>query len=152
MDGGRINSKLSPHPQLKPLSQAAKEGLYVGRLLQELTVKLDDHKIQIHCDNTQTVRLVNDDIARLQTKLRHVDIHNHWLRQEVQNKAIVVKYTPSSQMIADGLTKALTNNGFERFKEQVGLLDISDRLKERRNNELQREELKIQMKLLLGSE
>lgn len=134
--------------ELLALSQAAKEGLYVSRLLKELAVKLDDHHIQIHCDNTQTVRLVNDDIARLQTKLRHVDIHNHWLRQEVHKKTIIVKYTPSNQMIADGLTKALAKDGFERFKQQVGLLDISDRLKERRNNELQKEDLKIDTILL----
>jgi hypothetical protein len=131
--------------ELLALSQAAKEGLYVSRLLRELTVKLDDHRIRIHCDNTQTVRLVNDDIARLQTKLRHVDIHNHWLRQEVQNQTIIVQYTPSNDMIADGLTKALAKDGFDRFKRQVGLIDISDRLTERRITELQNEDLKIDM-------
>ena len=68
--------------ELLAVSQAAKEGQYVSRLLRELTVELDDHRIVIQCDNTQTIRLVNEEIARLQTKLRHVDIHNHWLRQE----------------------------------------------------------------------
>ena len=31
-------------------------------------------------DNQQTIRLVNSEMARLQTRLRHVDIHNHWVR------------------------------------------------------------------------
>jgi Reverse transcriptase (RNA-dependent DNA polymerase) len=123
--------------ELLALSQAAKEGQYVSRLLRELSVRLDDHRIQIQCDNRQTIRLVTDEIARLQTRLRHVDIHNHWLRQEVLRQRITVEYTPSSQMIADGLTKALPRESFERFVNYVGLYDISDKLHERQNSELQ---------------
>ena len=66
--------------ELLSLSQGAKEGQYIKRLLDELNVGLDDQRIQIQCDNRQTIRLVTEEIARLQTKLRHVDIHNHWLR------------------------------------------------------------------------
>lgn len=125
--------------ELLALSQAAKEGIFVSRLLQELAVKLEDHRIRLLCDNAQTIRLVNDDIARLRTKLRHVDIHNHWLRQEVQRQSITVEYTPSERMIADGLTKALSKDGHEKFKRQIGLIDISTRLQERKTKELQNE-------------
>ena len=38
--------------ELLALSQAAKEGQYVSRLLRELTVELDDNRIEIQCDNT----------------------------------------------------------------------------------------------------
>jgi len=51
--------------KLLALAQAAKEGLYVGRLLKELTVQLEESRIQLYCDNSQTVRLVNAEIARL---------------------------------------------------------------------------------------
>jgi hypothetical protein len=110
------------------LSQAAKEGQYISRLLQELAVRLDDHGIEIQCDNTQTIRLVNEEIIRLQTKLRHVDIHNHWLRQEVLQKRIRVVHTKSKDMIADGLTKALPNKEFIRFRDHMGLINISERI------------------------
>ena len=33
-------------------------------------------------------------------------------------------------MIADGLTKALQGNKFRRFRNQLGLVDISDRLEQ----------------------
>ena len=118
--------------ELLALSQAAKEGIFIGRLLSELGVKLDSdrHGIRILCDNKQTIRLVNAEIAQLQTKLRHVDIHNHWLRQEASNGRISVEYTPSEDMLADGFTKALQNNAFKTFVQQLGLVDIADRLKE----------------------
>jgi len=118
--------------ELLALSQAAREGQYIHRLLQELTVKLDNHRIQIQCDNAQTIRLVTMDIGRLQTKLRHVDIHNCWLRQEVNRGHISVVYKKSNELMADGLTKALGASQHQRFMEQVGLKDISERLNEQR--------------------
>jgi hypothetical protein len=74
--------------ELLALSQAAKEGQYISRLLKELTVELDNHRIEIQCDNVQTIRLVTEEITKLQTKLRHVDVHNHWRRQEVSRGRI----------------------------------------------------------------
>jgi hypothetical protein len=114
--------------ELLALAQAAKEGLYMGRLFNELSVQLENTCIQIYCDNAQTVGLVNKDITRLQTRLRHVDIHNHWLRQEAQNKRICVDYVPSGDMLADGLTKPIINTSFDKFIQQLGLIDISDKL------------------------
>ena len=117
--------------ELLALSQAAKEGQYVSRLLRELTVELDYHRIEIQCDNTQTIRLVREEIARMQTKLRHVDIHNHWVRQEVFRKRINVVHTKSKDMIADGLTKVLPKEDFVRFRDQMGLVEIGERIKEK---------------------
>jgi hypothetical protein len=57
-----------------------------------------------------------------------VDIHNHWLRQEVSEKRIIVDYTPSKDTLADGLTKALQNNAFNAFVKQLGLVDITKKL------------------------
>jgi Reverse transcriptase (RNA-dependent DNA polymerase) len=118
------------------LAQAAKESLFVTRLVKDMGVTLDDSQITIQCDNKQTIRLVNADIASLQTKLRHVDIHNHWLRQEAARKRIKVVYTPSNDMIADGLTKSLHAQQHQRFVRQVGLVDIRQRLEDRKPEEL----------------
>jgi hypothetical protein len=114
--------------ELLALSQTAKEALYVSRLIKELSVRLDDQYIRIQCDNKQTIRLVTAETALLQTKLRHVDIHNHWLRQEVSTGRIAVEYTPSQEMLADGLTKALQNNAFDAFVQQLGLVDVTEKL------------------------
>ena len=127
--------------ELLALSQATKEALFVSRLIKELKIKLDDSHIRIECDNKQTIRLVTEEIATLQTKLRHVDIHNHWLRQEVQSGMINVEYTESARMMADGLTKALQNNDFSRFVEHMNLRDIHHLLAKKRELNLQELEL-----------
>jgi hypothetical protein len=109
--------------ELLALSQVAKEAIFTSRLLEELQVTLSDPIITIKCDNTQTIRLVNEDVAKLQTKLRHVDIHHHWLRQEVTRKMIKVEYIPSDKMIADGFTKSLPANKWASFLDQLGLVE-----------------------------
>jgi hypothetical protein len=65
--------------ELLALSQVAKEAMFIRRLLSELGVTLPDKTITVDCDNLQTINLVTKDAMKLQTKLQHVDIHNHWL-------------------------------------------------------------------------
>jgi hypothetical protein len=131
--------------ELLALSQVAKEAIFTSRLLKELQVALSDPIITIKCDNTQTIRLVNEDVAKLQTKLRHVDIHHHWLRQEVTRKMIKVEYIPSDNIIADGFTKALPANKWASFLDQLGLVER----KEAPLKEIELEKLQQQLEGLI---
>ena len=64
------------------LSQAAHEEIYIRRLLKELQVKMNSKKVVIQYNNQQMLHLVTAEIKKLNTKLKHIDIHNHWLCQE----------------------------------------------------------------------
>ncbi|KAJ3578304.1 hypothetical protein NPX13_g2263 [Xylaria arbuscula] len=119
--------------KLLALAQAVKETMYISRLITELGVQLDQEKIKVECNNTQTIKLVTAEIALLKTKLRHVDIHNHWLQQEVERGTITVEYTPSAEMKADGLTKALPAQKWPGFLDQLGLVDVQERLGDRKS-------------------
>jgi hypothetical protein len=70
-------------------------------------------------DNLQTIRLLTSEVARVDTKLRHVDIAQCWLRQMVQNGGLKVTYLPTAEMTADGMTKILPPQKHEHF---LGLL------------------------------
>jgi hypothetical protein len=41
----------------------------------------------------------------------------------MQNKTISVNYTPFAQIMADGLTKALSSTKWQTFLDQMGLSD-----------------------------
>ena len=112
--------------ELLALSQVAKEAMFTSRLLGELDVHLPESIITIQCDNTQTINLATKEISKLQTKLRHVDIHNHWLRQEVQRGTIRVEYIPSADMPADGFTKVLPAHRWKDFLGQLRLVERTD--------------------------
>lgn len=85
--------------------------------------------LHLQCDNQQTIRLLVQNTLRLVTKLRHVDIHHHWLRQEVQEGRLKIEWTPTAEMRADGLTKALPFQKHQKFVQDLGLVDIKHLLK-----------------------
>ena len=92
-------------------------------------------KLNIWCDNQQTIRLVNSELPRLRTALRHVDIHSNWARQEVQNKTFTVNYLRTDKMPADGLTKALPKSKFKLFVELLGLAEAPQTIEEEEEEE-----------------
>src|SRR5947207_11809757 len=104
-------------------------------MLGELKVNLNRDDVVIQCDNQQTLHLVKEEIGKLYTKLKHVDIHNHWLCQEHQQCCITIRYVESKSMIADGLMKALPLNTHRQFLDQMNLIDIRDRLLDHRTQE-----------------
>jgi hypothetical protein len=65
-----------------------------------------EQDIIINCDNQQSVRIVTKETPTLSIKLRHV------------------QWVPTSEMAADGLTKALSKQNHQKFVEVLGLRDI----------------------------
>ena len=112
----------STEAEFLAIFQTAKEVIYLSRLMRSLILHLPE-PLSIECDNMQTIRLLVAESLKLQTKLRHVDIHSHWLRQEVQRGSIHMNWVPIKRMIADGLIKALTSANFEAFVKMIGLED-----------------------------
>jgi hypothetical protein len=65
--------------ELLTLSQIAKKIIWWRRFFESIQ---DDSmkKLHIRCDNRQTLRVLKKEMLKLDTKLKHVDIHRHWLR------------------------------------------------------------------------
>ena len=106
--------------ELLAVSHAARNYYWMKRLFR--FIQFDpDHPEVIHCDNKQTVDLLMRERSIFQTKLRHVDIHRLWVRQEVQAKRLQIEWLNTSEMPADGLTKPLTRVKHEAFIRQIGM-------------------------------
>jgi hypothetical protein len=104
----------STEAELLALSSTAKETLGWIRFFEAIDFQLGED-LTINCDNLQIIRLLTKEAPKLDTKLKHVDIHQHWLRQEVQEKHINVKWVRTEDMVADGLTKALPKEKHTQF-------------------------------------
>ena len=70
------------------------------------------------------IYLLMKDAPNLMMKLKHVDIYNHWLRQEVQTGKIEIFWVPTMEMLANGLTKPLSCQKHEAFIRLLGLVEI----------------------------
>jgi phosphopantetheinyl transferase (holo-ACP synthase) len=117
----------STEAEFLSVSFAAKEAIWWKNLFK--SIQFDpEHELNINCDNLQTIRILKKETPKLDTKLRHVDIHQHWLRQEVLANRITLSWIPTAEMPADGLTKNLPRQKHERFIKQLNLVDIGDQL------------------------
>ena len=109
--------------ELLALTHAGKQIMWWQRFFRQLGFD-PGHEYMIHCDNEQTVGLVNKTAPLISTKLRHVDIHQHWLRERVQDKVFTVEKLSTNQILADGLTKPLSRQKHEKFVQLLGMLDL----------------------------
>ncbi len=110
--------------ELHALSHAVTETFWWERIFK--AIRFDPgHQLSAGCDNKQTIGLLTSKIPKFNTKLRHVDINHHWLRQQVQEGRIHINWVQTADMPADGLTKALPSQKHQVFIQQLGLVDIS---------------------------
>ena len=117
----------STEAELLALSNATKEVIWWDRLFKSIQFNTQED-LSIYSDNQQTIRLLTNDAVKLTTKLKHVDIHQHWLRQEGQRGHIRIEWVSTSNMVADGMTKPLARQRFEAFIKQLNLQDVQDKL------------------------
>ena len=99
----------------------------------------------IECDNRQIIRAFTALGVSFSIKLRHVDIHQHWLHQEMQNERIIIQWTSSNTILADELIKMLPPQRHKKFIKLIGLkniLIIKDELKKAKE-EVEEDDLKL---------
>ena len=75
--------------------------------------------IPLKGDNQGSIALAHNPVFHSRTK--HIDIQHHYIRDEVAAQRIQLSYIPTDEMIADGLTKALTHVKFQHFIEQMNM-------------------------------
>lgn len=111
--------------ELLALSHVAKQLYWWQRFFHAIRLDLKE-AYAIECDNLQTVRLLLKESPKLVTKLKHIDIHQHWLRQEVEHRNVKINWISTYDMPADGFTKALPRQKHEKFLQQLNLVDIKE--------------------------
>jgi hypothetical protein len=104
--------------KLLVISIVEKKLIWWERLFEAIHFRINQRTI-IQCNNQQTIRaLVNN---KLIIKLRHIDIHKHWLRQEIALSKIDIEWVSTSKILADELTKKLSPQKQKKF---LRLLDL----------------------------
>jgi hypothetical protein len=82
-----------------------------------------NQKIMIYNDNLQMIRLFISEILKIETKFRHVDIAQCWLRLSIQSDYFSMNYLFIAKMIANELTKILSSQKHRKFINQLRFID-----------------------------
>ena len=104
------------------LGHGARQGVWMRRFINELGLDKPTPHITLLGDNESSISLAQN--AEQHSRTKHIDIQHHYLRAMVEDRELVVEWVPTKDMLADGLTKALTKDQFRCHRSQLGLVRL----------------------------
>ena len=85
-------------------------------------IKLES--VSLLCDNESAIKIANNLVQHSRTK--HIEIHHHFLRDNVANENILLRNVRSEDQLADIFTKPLNEITFNRLRGELNVVDASN--------------------------
>lgn len=92
------------------LGHAVREAVWIRRFINEMDVDTVEN-LTLYRDNTMSINLTKNAESQHCTKL---DVQHHYVRELFNEGELTVKWIPSSEILADGMTKALPTETFRK--------------------------------------
>nr|GEW25470.1 copia protein [Tanacetum cinerariifolium] len=99
--------------------KACQQALWMKQALIDYDVRLND--VPIMCDNKGAIDISKNPVQHSRTK--HIKIHHHFLRDNVQKGNTSIKKVPSVDNITDILTKPLKRKTFNYLRLGLGMME-----------------------------
>nr|GFB42807.1 copia protein [Tanacetum cinerariifolium] len=102
--------------------KACQQALWMKQALIDYGIRLDD--IPIMCDNKGAIDLSKNPVQHSRTK--YIEIHHHFLRDNVKKENISIENVSSEDNIADILTKPLKCEPINYLRLGLGMMEQID--------------------------
>jgi len=102
------------------LASATREAFWIRSLLKELDM------VDL-IGSSSTVTIMGDNQGSIATaknpepRAKHIDIQHHYVREKVADGVISISYCPTTDMVADILTKPLPRVAHEKLRKDMGM-------------------------------
>jgi hypothetical protein len=77
--------------------------------------------IPMAVDNQETIAIIK--MNALSRRTKYINIRYHYFREYIKQGIVDSYYVPTSEMLADGFTKALGRLKFTTFATSIGMQD-----------------------------
>ena len=91
------------------------DGRFAQTIVEEMGEKV---ALEAYCDSSSAVAIT---VRRGLGRLRHLNVKQMWLQQEVREKRLTVNRVPSEQNVSDLFTKAFLGPRFGVLLDMIGL-------------------------------
>ncbi len=100
---------------------AAKESIWLARLFCDLQNLKSAPRVSIKIENGGAIGTANN--TSIDQRKKHIDRQYHFVRDTIQSNQIHLEYCPSTDQLADSLTKPLDPVLFEKFHSMQGVCE-----------------------------
>lgn len=107
----------STEAELIALTHATKEGIWLSNLLNE--IGFESKPFVIHEDNRPCIDLVHEN--KVSQRIKHVDIKYLFVREQIKNDIMKIRWISTEDQLADFLTKPLTAISFGKHQRNMKL-------------------------------
>ena len=116
-----VVARSSAEAELRSTAHGICEALWLKMLLKELGVTIES-SLKIYCDNKAAIDISHNPVHHDRTK--HVEVDRHFIKEKIDEGIISITYVPTSDQVADILTKGLHKPAFEKFVNKLGMFNL----------------------------
>ena len=121
-------ARSSTEAEYKAIANAAAELTWFRSIFLELGLP-PQHSPTLWCDNIGATYLTSN--PKFHARTKHIEIDFHFVRDQVCNKELIVKFISSRDQLADALTKPLPPTKFRQVQLNLNVRDLPFSLKGR---------------------
>jgi hypothetical protein len=106
-------AKSSSEAEYIGLSEAGGQALWLQSLMRDITGIKASPPALLATDSLSAMAIAEN--QRTHGRTKHIDVHWHWIREQVQENKLALHHVPGKELVADGLTKPLGGPVFRSF-------------------------------------
>lgn len=114
-------AKSNAEAEYRALASLAAELTWITYILKDIGVSLLSPPVML-TDNLSALHLTANPVLHARTK--HIELDYHFVREKVVQGAMITKFVPSAEQVADVFTKALTKSQFRFMRSKLGVVSI----------------------------
>ncbi|MBW0581129.1 hypothetical protein O181_120844, partial [Austropuccinia psidii MF-1] len=113
--------------EYKALCDLTLELMWLKQWCQECGILTADKLIPVHEDNQSCINSAKGDCNLNNKRMKHIDIQLHFIKEAISSSFVELVYTPTSNMLADFLTKSVNRTSLSRALDSLGVLQLEER-------------------------
>ncbi|MBW0461886.1 hypothetical protein O181_001601 [Austropuccinia psidii MF-1] len=120
-------SRSTAEAEYKALCDLESKLMWLKQLVQKCGLLLLDRPIPIHKDSQSCINYAKCDCNPNNKRTKHINIQLHFIKEAISNGLAELIYTPTSDMLANFLTKLVGRVTLTHAFDSIGILQPGDR-------------------------